>query len=112
VDRIELDKSERKASFEKLFRHMRLAFLSRDFLLDVVTDELVQENFDCFKLISKAAELPGCLSEENIPPWPRKGLDTRVIVACGGQHTFCYLPEKDEWKSFADGLLEFGDVTR
>ena len=41
---IEQDKSERKASFEELFRHVRLAFLSRDFLLDVVTNELVRQN--------------------------------------------------------------------
>jgi len=50
---IEQNKSERKASFEQLFRHLRLAFLSRDFLLDVVTNELVKENSYCFKLISK-----------------------------------------------------------
>ena len=43
---IEQNKSERKASFEQLFRHVRLAFLTRDFLLDVVTNELVRENFN------------------------------------------------------------------
>ena len=47
---IEQDKSERKASFEQLFRHVRLAFLSRDFLCDVVTNELVEENSDWFKI--------------------------------------------------------------
>jgi len=50
---IEQNKSERKASFEGLFRHVRLAFLSRDFLLDVVTNELVQENSDCFSCSPK-----------------------------------------------------------
>ena len=34
---IEQDKKQRKASFQQLFLHVRLAFLSRDFLLDVVT---------------------------------------------------------------------------
>ena len=43
---IEQDKSERKVSFEQLFRHVRLAFVSRDFLLDVVTNELVRQNVD------------------------------------------------------------------
>ena len=38
LKRIEQDKSERKSSFKQLFRHVRLAFLSRDFLLDVVTN--------------------------------------------------------------------------
>ena len=39
---IERNKGERKASFEQLFRHVRHVrhVLSRDFLLDVVTNEL------------------------------------------------------------------------
>ena len=36
---IEQKTSERKASFEPLFRHVRLAFVSRDFLFHVVTKE-------------------------------------------------------------------------
>ena len=103
---IEENKSERKASFEQLFRHVRLGVLSRDFLLDVVTNELVKENTDCFNLISKAIEVTGFASAENIPKSPRRGLETRVIVARGGKYTFCYLPEKDEWKRLADGLSE------
>ena len=47
---IEQKKSERRASFEQLFRHVRLASLSRDFLFDVVTNELVEENADCLFL--------------------------------------------------------------
>ena len=54
---IDQDESERKASFEQLFRHVRLAFLSRDFLLDVVTNELVRQNLNCFKLISDAVKM-------------------------------------------------------
>ena len=104
---IEQDKSERKASFEQLFRHVRLASLSRDFLIDVVSNELVEENFSCLKLISKAIKRTGFSSEElNLRQSPRKGLETHAIVACGGKYTLCYLPEKDEWKRLADGLLE------
>ena len=103
---IEQDKNERKESFVQLFRHVRLAFLSRDFLLDVVTNELVEENPDCFKLVSKALKMSGFLSEESRLQTPRKGLETRAIVACGGKYTFCYLPEKDEWKRLADGLSD------
>ena len=99
---IKQDKNERKESFEQLFRHLRLAFLSRDFLLDVVTNELVEENPDCFELISKALKPSGFLSEESRLQTPRKGLETRAIVACGGKYTLCYLPEKDEWKRLAD----------
>ena len=109
---IEQDKSERKASFEELFRHVRLTSLSRDFLLDVVTNELVEENSDCLKLISKALKLSAFLSEELRPQSPRKGLETRAIVACGGKYTLCYRPEKDEWKRLADGLSERNHLTK
>ena len=110
---IEQDKSERKGSFEQLFRHVRLAFLSRDFLLDVVVNELVEENPDCLKLISKALKLSSFLNEESGTHTPRKGLETRAIVACGGKYTLCYLPEKDEWKRLANGLSkENGCLTK
>ena len=109
---IEQDKNERKESFVQLFRHVRLAFLSRDFLLDVVTNELVEENPDCFKLISKALKMSGFLSEESRLQTPRKGLETRAIVACGGKYTLCYLPEKDEWKRLANGSSERNHLTK
>ena len=109
---IEQDKSERKASFEQLFRHVRLASLSRDFLIDVVTNELVQEHVGCLRLASNAFKLANFSSEKNLPQSPRKGLETRAIVACGGKYTFCYLPEKDEWKRLADGLLERNERTK
>jgi len=109
---IEQSKSERKASFKQLFRHIRLAFVSRDFLFDVVTNELVEENLDCFKLISKALKLTGPTSEEYLSHPPRKGFETRAIVACGGNYTFCYLPEKDEWKRLADGLTKTNEETQ
>ena len=109
---IEQNKSERKASFEKLFRHVRLAFLSRDFLFDVVTNELVRENSDCLNLILDAVKLSSFTCEEDPPQSPRKGLETRAIVACGGKYTLCYLPEKDEWKRLADGLTERNHGTK
>ena len=109
---IEQDKSERKASFEQLFRHVRLVFISRDFLNDVVTNELVRENFDCLKLISDAVKLTSFTFEGDLPQSPRKGLESRAIVTCGGKYTFCYLPEKDEWKRLADGLSERSQFTQ
>ena len=63
---IEQDKSERKASFEELFGHVRLAFLSRDFLNDVVTNELVRQNLHCFQLISDAVKLSSFSCEGDI----------------------------------------------
>ena len=103
---IEQKKSERKASFEQLFRRVRLASLPRDVLFDVVTNELVRENSGCLKLISDAAKLTSFPCEGDVLQSPRNGLETRAIVACGGKYTFCYLPEKDEWKRLADGLSE------
>ena len=52
------------------------------------------------------------LCVEYLPQSSRKGLETRAIVACEGKYTLCYLPEKDEWKRFADGLSEFGNLTQ
>ncbi|KAL9950818.1 hypothetical protein ACROYT_G043382 [Oculina patagonica] len=80
---VEQNKSERKAAFEELFRHVRLVFLSRDYLLYVVTNELVRENSVCFKLTSDAIKLTTFASEDDdLVQSPRKGLETRVIVAC------------------------------
>ena len=109
---IEQNKSERKASFKQLFRHVRLVFLSRDFFNDVVTNELVRENSDCFKLISDAVKLTSFTCEGDLPQSPRKGLESRAIVACGGKYTLCYLPEKDEWKRLADGLSKKSQFTQ
>ena len=86
---------------------MRLGFLSRDYLVDVVTNEVVRENSGCLKLVSDAIKLTTFATEDDdLPQSPRKGLETRAIVARGGKYTFCYLPEKDEWKRLADGLSE------
>ena len=79
---VEQNKSERKATFEELFRHVRLVYLSRDYLLDVVTNELVQESFGCFRMVSDAIKLTTFASEDDdLPQSPRKGLETRAIVA-------------------------------
>lgn len=55
---IEQNESERKGALEKLFRHVRLDFLSRDYLIDVVTNEFVQENFVCLKTALDALKGP------------------------------------------------------
>ena len=95
---VEHNKSERKAAFEELLRHVRLVFVSRDYLLNVVTNELVRENAGCFTLVSDAIRQTTFSSDDDLPQSPRKGLDTRAIVACEGEYAFCYVPQKDEWK--------------
>ena len=103
---VEQNKSERKAKFEELFRHVRLFLIWRDVLLDVVTNELVRESLCCFRKISHAIELITCLSEDSLLQSPRRRLGTHAIVACGGKYTLCYFPEQDKWKRLADGLSE------
>ena len=103
---IEQNNSERKESFEKLFGHVRLASLARDFLIDVVTNELVQGNSRCLWLVLDAIKMMAFPVEGSLPQSPRKSLETGAIVCCGGKYALCYLPEKDEWKRLADGLTE------
>ena len=110
---IEHGKTERKAVFDELFRHVRLSFLSRDFLEDVVTNELVRENLACVKLVMDAiVKMATFASEDDLPQSPRKGLETRVILACGGKFTFCYLPEKNQWKRLPDGSTDRNQKTQ
>ena len=104
---IEQNESDRKAKFEELFRHVRLLLVSRDFLLvDVVTNQLVRDNYPCLKRVSDAIALVSCASEDALMKSPRRRLGTHAIVACGGKHTLCYLPEIDAWKFLANGSFE------
>ena len=110
---VEHGKTERKAVFDELFRHVRLSFLSRDFLEDVVTNELVRENLACVKLVMDATvKMATFTSDDDLPQSPRKGLETRVILARGGKFTFCYLPEKNQWKRLPDGSTDRNQKTQ
>ena len=110
---VEHGKTERKAVFDELFRHVRLSFLSRDFLEDVVTNELVRENLACVKLVMDATvKMATFTSDDDLPQSPRKGLETRVILARGGKFTFCYLPEKDQWKRLPHGSTDRNQKTQ
>ena len=107
LDWINHRKSERKAAFEELFRHVRLSFLSRNCLKDVVTNELVRENLACVKLVMDAAmKMATLIDEDHLPQLSRKGQETRVIVARGGKNCFCYFPEENLWKRLPDGLKD------
>jgi len=100
---VEQNKNDRKVEFEKLFRHVRLVLVSRDFLLDVVTNELVRDG-QCLRKVSDAIELINYASEDTLLQSPRRRLGTHAFVVCGGKYTFCYFPEKNKWKRLADGL--------
>ena len=78
-----------------------------------MTNELVRENFACVKLVMDATvKMATFASEDDLPQSPRKGLETRVILACGGKFTFCYLPEKNQWKRLPDGSTERNQKTQ
>ena len=109
---VEQNRSEPKTVLEELFRHVRLDFLSRDYLIDVVTNELVQQNFVCLKMALDALKKASYSVEDDQSQSPRKGLETDAIVACGGKFSFCYLPEKDNWKRLADGLSSKTKTTK
>ena len=107
VNWVEQNKRERKDKFEQLFRHVRLVLLSRDFLFsDIVTNELVTEHFSILRRVTDAIKLVRAASEDTQIQPARRRLQTHAIVVRGGKKTYCYLPEKDEWKRLADGLSE------
>lgn len=88
---IEQNKSERKWKFEELFCHVRLAFMSRDYLHeDVVINNLVQENSSCLKLVEDA--MKGIYR----PQSPRKWPDSHIVVFTG-KETLCCQPDEGKW---------------
>ena len=102
---IEHDKSERKDKFKKLFGQVRLALLSRDSLLTLVTHEMVQKDPDCLTQVLDAIDVVRTASEDIINQSPRKRLETQAIVVGGGEYLLCYLPllpEKDAWKTMSN----------
>ena len=87
---IEQKESDRKSKFEELFRHVRLVFVSRDFLLvDIVTNQLVRDNYSCLTKVLDAIALVSCASEDTFlesSESPRRRLGTHAILACGGNY--------------------------
>ena len=96
-------KSERSKEFCKLFCHVRLTFLSRDFLLnDVVTNELVTENEDCISSATNALAWIDRAGDDDLsrPFSPRKALEKSVIAIYRKDKPFknplFYLPKKND----------------
>ena len=100
---IKHSKSERKALFEQLFSHVRLVLMSCDYLIDVVTNELVQESFACLMLTSAGLKMSSFSSEGGVLQTPRKRSRTTGHCSVWGDKSFCYFPEKDRWKRLPDG---------
>lgn len=99
----------RSGKFEELFRHVRLIFVSRDFLLkELVTNDFVKQNESCKNRVTQALRwLDGSTSCDPLPPKsPRKAFETHVLVVYGRHSVACYLPGEDKWYNYRKTLRE------
>ena len=100
---IDHDKSERSGKFSELFSHVRLACVSRDYLLShVVTNDLVKENADCLNSVTGALEWldrpTDCYVPRPHPPRKALMINGIVMVDTYGEMQPCfYLPATDKW---------------
>ena len=101
---VEQNKSDRKVEFEKLLRHVRLVLVSRDFLLDVVTNELLRDG-QCLRKVSDAIEQINYASEDTLLQSPRRRLGTHAFVVCGGKYTFCYFSREKQVETFGRRIV-------
>ncbi|XP_020624389.1 kelch-like protein 12 [Orbicella faveolata] len=91
---IEHDKDERKKYFANLFRQVRLAYVSRDFLCsEILSNDLVKSKKACLSLVMDAVETKNSKNHRN----PRKSQQTSFIVAFLGKYILCYSPREDQW---------------
>ncbi|KAL9956829.1 hypothetical protein ACROYT_G038372 [Oculina patagonica] len=94
------DKSKRKKYFAELFRHVRLVYVTRDFLCkDIVTNDLVRDSEGCLDLVEDAIKLIESKDLSNLSVTPRKSLETSVMVIESRENILCYFPREDKWCS-------------
>ena len=94
------DRETRSGKFEELFRHVRIIFASRDFLLkELVTNNLVQQNGSCMNRVTQAVNWidRSTYSEPPSPKSPRKIFESNVLVAYGKKKVACFFPDEDKW---------------
>ena len=88
-------------TFFELFCHVRLVYLSRSYLSDVIMPHsLVKDNEKCMAFALNAMEEVSSGSEECFfAQAPRSCLKTHedCLVAFGKKHTFGYLPSENNW---------------
>ena len=104
-----MEKAERREqSFLELFRHVRLVYVSRNFVFDVILPHpFVKDSTTCTELVLDAMKELSYGTEECffVQP-PRSCLKTHedAIVACGmkTRQTLCYLPSENKWYKMAD----------
>ena len=105
---IDHDRSRRKIFFAELFRHVRLVYVSRDFLRhDIVENEFVQENNRCLMLVKDAINLVDSENCSGLSVPPRKSLETPVLVINVGKNVKCYFPSENSWCQLGEIPHEF-----
>ncbi len=105
---IEENKSERKGKLEELIRHVRLAFVTRDYLeSDVVTNSLVKENSGCSKLVIDAINGVYFTTNSDLLQSPRNWWRTHIVALVGGK-VFCFYPSEERWYQLANSPRDFG----
>ena len=106
------ERMSRIGKFEELFRHVRLIFVSLDFLLEeLVTNDFVKENESCMNRVTQAMKwFDGSTScDLPSPKSPRKIFESHVLVAYGQISVGCYLPGEDKWYQLPEKNVD-GDV--
>jgi len=114
---IDHDKSQRRVKFRDLFRHVRLTYVSRDFIAsNVVTNDLVKEDGEFLESVYLVALGLDRSTDCDVPrPHPpRRALERDVIVVtdCGPRgvglnfHTHFYIPSTEQWYHLPPNLCE------
>jgi len=100
------DKSERSKFFEILFKHLRLPFVTRDYLhRDIMANHLVRANERCLDLVEHALKMMDSKNYENLSISPRKSLEIPVILVCEQNledQLLCYFPRDNSWCKLRD----------
>ena len=100
---IDHDRSGRKKFFAELFRHVRLVYVSRDFLRhDIEINELVKDNNSCLTLVKDAVNILDSKNLESLSVPPRKSLGTPVVVVNVGKIVLCYFLRENSWCKLGD----------
>ncbi|KAL9972410.1 hypothetical protein ACROYT_G018708, partial [Oculina patagonica] len=104
---MERDESRKHQSFFELFRHIRLVYVSRNYVFNVILPHpLVKESTTCTELVLDAMkELSYGTEECFFAQPPRRCLKTHedAIVAFGvkTKHMLCYIPSENKWYKLA-----------
>ena len=77
--------------------------MSYDYLIDVVTNELVQESFACLMSTSAGLKVSSFSSEGGVLQTPRKGVELQGIVACGVIKVSVIFPKKTSGNDYQMG---------